>query len=137
HGPDADDPEPPPIEVVAWSCGSGARREFLPPACGASSQLRLLVVFPSCWDGVRLTSRGTNGHVATPSPVSGCPELYPVAVPELTMAIDYPPVDPDGLTLSSGSLATAHADFWNVWDQTKLDTEVANCINRDLVCGLG
>jgi hypothetical protein len=31
---------------------------------------------------------------------------------------------------------TAHADFWNVWDQDKLEGEVANCLNRDLVCGV-
>ena len=137
HGDDVGDPKPAPLEVVAWSCGTGTRRDPTPPVCSPDSTLRLLVVFPSCWDGMRLTSGGRNGHVASPDPLAGCVDPYPVAIPEVTMAIDYPSVDPDGLTLSSGPLATAHADFWNVWDQSKLETEVANCINRDLVCGLG
>ncbi len=137
HGDDATEPIPAPLEVVAWSCGTGVRRESAPPACAQDSTLRLLIVFPSCWEGDRLTSFGTNGHVAYPDPVDGCPALYPVPIPEVTMAIDYPPIPPDGLALSAGHLATAHADFWNVWDQEKLEREVANCLNRDLVCGLG
>jgi hypothetical protein len=31
---------------------------------------------------------------------------------------------------------TGHADFWNVWDQEKLEEEVALCLNLDLVCGI-
>jgi hypothetical protein len=45
-------------------------------------------------------------------------------------------VAPDGLALSSGAIHSAHADFWNTWDQDKLEREVAVCLNRDLVCGL-
>jgi hypothetical protein len=52
------------------------------------------------------------------------------------MAIDFPAVAPEGLSLSSGSIDSAHADFWNTWDQDKLEREVALCLNRDLVCGL-
>ena len=40
------------------------------------------------------------------------------------------------LSLASGAITTAHADFWNVWDQDKLEGEVADCLNRDLVCGV-
>ncbi len=54
----------------------------------------------------------------------------------MTVAVDYPPVDPDGLSLASGSIITGHADFWNVWDQDKLEREVALCLNRDVVCGV-
>ena len=61
---------------------------------------------------------------------------HPVAVPQLQVTIDYPPVDPEGLSLASGSILSGHADFWNVWDQDKLEGEVADCLNRDLVCGV-
>jgi hypothetical protein len=66
----------------------------------------------------------------------GCPDGFPVAVPQLLIAIHYPPVDPEGLSLASGSILTGHADFWNVWDQDKLEREVTQCLNRDLICGV-
>lgn len=128
----ADDPQP--TEVVAWSCGTGAIREAVPPDCAGGSSLRMLVTFPDCWDGNRLTAFGSSAHVRYSD--GGCPASHPIAMPQLLMAIDYPPVDPDGLSLSSGPIESAHADFWNVWDQDKLDEEVTMCLNRDLVCGL-
>lgn len=38
--------------------------------------------------------------------------------------------------LASGDIITGHADFWNVWNQDKLEQEVALCLNRDLICGV-
>lgn len=126
--------EPQDRDIIAWSCGSGATRESEPLQCPEGSSLRLLVTFPDCWDGERLTGFGSSAH-ATYSD-QGCPESHPVALPQLTIGFDYAPVDPEGLSLASGGVETAHADFWNVWDQAKLEDEVAMCINRDLVCGL-
>ena len=68
-----------------------------------------------------------------------CPESHPVHIPQLQFAIDYPPVPADqldALTLSSGDIHSAHADFWNTWDQQKLRHEIAECIRRDLVCNV-
>ncbi|MFN3258352.1 MAG: DUF1996 domain-containing protein [Ilumatobacter sp.] len=132
---DAAAAETPDLDVVAWGCGGGARREVEPPACSSNSTLRLWITFPDCWDGSRLSSFGSGAHVRYSD--GGCPDSHPIAVPQLLMAIDFPPVDPTGLSLSSGSLETAHADFWNTWDQDKLESEVTNCLNRGLVCGLG
>ena len=73
------------------------------------------------------TARSTDGV---------CPASHPTPIPMLQLAIDYPPVDPTGLSLASGDIRTAHADFWNVWDQDKLDDEVALCLNADRVCGV-
>jgi hypothetical protein len=123
-----------PTDVVAWSCGTGAIRDPRPPACPTGGSLRMLVKFPDCWDGLRLTDLGSTVHARYSD--SGCPEGFPVAVPQLLVAIDYPPVDPEGLSLSSGSILSGHADFWNVWDQDKLEQEVALCLNRGLVCGV-
>lgn len=134
-GGDAMATEPQSTDVVAWSCGTGASRDVRPPACPSSTPLRMLVTFPDCWDGTTLTGVGDDSP-ARYSDVDGCPADYPVAVPQLTIAIDYPAVDPEGLMLASGDIVTGHADFWNVWNQEKLEQEVALCLNRDLVCGV-
>jgi hypothetical protein len=121
-------------EIVAWSCGSGADRSVRPPVCPPATPLRLIVTFPDCWDGEHLD--WTDGAPTAVYSDGGCPRDHPVEVPQLTVAVDYPPVDPDGLSLASGSIITGHADFWNVWDQDKLEREVALCLNRDVVCGV-
>jgi len=126
--------EPQSTDIVAWSCGTGASREVRPTTCPPSSTLRMIVRFPDCWDGTSMRSLAHDPTAAYS--VDGCPVDQPIALPQLTLAIDYPPVDADGLTLASGDIITGHADFWNVWDQGQLEEEVALCINRDLVCGV-
>lgn len=126
--------EPQSTDVVAWGCGSGSDRSESPPTCGEAATLRLWITFPDCWDGDRLSTFGAGAHVRYSD--DGCPETHPTPLPRLQMAIDFPPVPPEGLSLSSGPIVTAHADFWNTWDQEKLEGEVAMCLNRDLVCGV-
>lgn len=123
-------------EIVWWSCDGDDRRSAAPELCGPESTLRLNVMFPDCWDGVRLTTFGASAHARYSSTdhAGGCPESHPVAVPQLTIGIDYPPVDPADLSLSSGAITTAHADFWNVWDQAALVASVEDCINADIAC---
>ncbi len=125
------------LDRVAWSCGTGAARNARPQQCPDGTTMRLIVMFPDCWDGERLTTYGASAHALYSSvDEDGCPDSHPVALPQLTIGIDFPPVDPTELSLSSGDITTAHADFWNVWDQAKLDREVELCINRDVVCGV-
>jgi hypothetical protein len=126
-----------PVGVVAWGCGAGGRRWAVPPACPGGAALRLVVTFPDCWDGVRLDSDDHRDHVAY-SREGRCDASHPVAVPQLQLAIDYPDVDGDrrALTLASGAIETAHADFWNTWDQAKLEDEVELCLRRQLVCSV-
>jgi hypothetical protein len=33
-------------------------------------------------------------------------------------------------------VSSAHADFWNAWDQVKLETEVELCLRRQQVCAV-
>jgi hypothetical protein len=133
---DASAEAPQPTSVVAWACGaSGARRER-PAECPEGVGPRLLVTFPDCWDGERTDSDDHRSHVAY-SHQGSCPTDHPTPIPQLQFAIDYPPVGPDGLSLASGDIVTAHADFWNTWDQHKLATEVDACLHRRLVCSLG
>lgn len=132
---DSEAEETQPIDVIAWGCGSGHQRTEEPQDCSDDLTLRLWITFPDCWDGSRLSSFGSGAHVRYSS--SGCPESHSIALPQLLLAIDFPSVPAEGLTLSSGSTDTAHADFWNTWDQDKLEREVELCLNRNLVCGLG
>lgn len=132
--------EPQPRSVVAWSCSTGARRESGPLDC-AGSTLRLTVTFPDCWNGDDIRSPivpRPSRHVAY-STAGACPDEHPVAIPQLELAIDFPPQpadDLDELALSSGTVFSGHADFWNAWNDDKLRREVAHCIHRDLPCGV-
>lgn len=127
-----------PLSIIAWTCGVAAIRSATPPSCPPGTTLRLLVTFPDCWDGERLRPievDDVTSHVAYSS-AGACPESHPVAIPQLQFAVDHPPVAPDGLSLSSGPIESAHADFWNAWDQDKLVTEVELCLHREVVCAV-
>ena len=48
------------------------------------------------------------------------------------------PLNPDGtvaLTLSSGPYYTLHSDFWNTWQQERLDQLVQDCLAAGVHCG--
>jgi hypothetical protein len=124
-----------PLSVVGWSCGGGRPRSVSPPKCPGDSPLSLNVTFPDCWNGTDLDSPDHVSHTAT-STGGRCPDSHPTPLPELVLVVDYPAVDPDGIELASGGVGTGHADFWNVWDQAKLETEVRGCLHRDVVCGV-
>lgn len=128
--------EPQALDVVAWSCGTGSVRKATPPTCPEGRPLRMAVSFPDCWDGERLDSPDHVAHTAR-SRDGACPGSHPVPVPQLLLTISYP-VTGQGhdLSLASGSLLTGHADFFNAWDEHKLQTEVESCIRRGLTCGV-
>ncbi len=131
--------EPQPLSVVSWSCFTGAERWATPPDCTGAPSLRLTITFQDCWDGVHERSPVIPEpalHVAY-SAAGQCPETHPVHLLQLQLAIDFPPVAPDlldGLALSSGAILTGHADFWNTWNQEKLDNEVMHCLHLNLPC---
>jgi hypothetical protein len=124
-----------PEALAAWTCRAGSSRAAAPPACAATAGLELSVVFADCWDGVATDSVDHRAHVAY-GDGDGCPSSHPVPIPQLELVVDYGPVDVDGLSLSSGPVSSAHADFWNAWDQDKLETEVDACLRRQRVCGV-
>jgi len=129
---------PQPLSVVSWSCGPGGPRRDSPPVCPYGAGLRLHLTFPDCWDGVHATSDDHRSHVAY-SYRGECGDAYPVPIPQLQLVIDYVPVagDPGVLSLASGPITSAHADFWNAWDQAKLERDVRSCLYLDRVCSLG
>lgn len=125
-----------PLSIVAWGCGVGIDRWALPPECPASRNLRLIITFPDCWDGLHLDSENHHTHVAYSSR-GVCPTGYPVPVPQMQFSVEYPVTGSTaGLELSSGGLLTGHADFMNGWVQSKLADEVELCLHRKVVCGL-
>lgn len=101
--------------------------------------------FANCWNGV-----GT-----APSDVAyadhGCPDGFPYVLPRLILRVHYGIMDPCAgatpcrwnrapaenmnLTLSSGTYATYHSDFWNAWHQRPLNRLVRDCLNVHIDCG--
>jgi hypothetical protein len=126
--------------VVRWTCrddqGKGSARI---PSCG-SQFVTLRVTFPDCWDGRRLDSPDHRSHMAynragglEPGP-QRCPESHPVVVPQLQLNVVYPVYNGRGVALASGSVLTAHADFFNAWRASVLRHRVRTIINGGKAC---
>jgi hypothetical protein len=126
-----------PLDVVAWHCGASQALAAQPPRCPEFAPLTLRVAFPTCWDGRHLDR---DDHVAhTSYPVDGaCPASHPVVLPELVLDVSYSYVGPPrALSLSSGPVHTAHADFLNAWEPARLEELVDSCLRRGERCGPG
>jgi hypothetical protein len=90
-----------------------------PVACPAGSHEVLVVRFPDCWNGKDLDSADHRSHLAY-RVGRACPAGYPVRIPRLSLNVHYDLASVDDLTLASGSIYSAHADFFNAWDQSVL-----------------
>ena len=128
-------------KIVYWGCGndSSISKVESPPQC-RDGELSLHVIFPDCWNGRDLDSANHRSHMAYSQrgedDSKHCPSSHPVPLPELTMRYiwgDQQP-DPSSLTLSSGSVHTMHADFWNTWHQARLEQLVSECVNAGKKC---
>jgi Domain of unknown function (DUF1996) len=131
---------PQPLRVTFWNCGAlvGVPPQSAPPECPAvrGSMLRLHVNFPSCWDGRNLDTANHKSHLAYP--VRGrCPSGYAVAVPAISLIYRYPTLGGAGVSLASGGVYSAHADFFNAWNQDALQRLVDDCLNSLRHCARG
>lgn len=132
--------EPQSPRVTFWNCGAAAA--VLPsaevPTCpaGRATSLRLHVTFPSCWNGRRLDSADHQSHMAY-AMRGRCPATHPVAVPAISLIFRYPIAGGAGVSLSSGGQHSAHADFFNAWNQPVLTSLVDGCLNALRHCGRG
>jgi hypothetical protein len=124
--------------VVRWACvggdasGQGSRTV---PSCATSSHLVMRIAFPDCWDGVHVDSTDHKSHLAY-SVRGTCPAGHAVPIPRLFLGVHY--LGSNGgsdVQLSSGGPETAHADFFNAWNQDVLDALVRNCLNAGVHCG--
>ena len=123
--------------VTYWDCGrtGGVPPSSRIPTCGTGAKsLHLNVRFPDCWDGRRLDTPDHKRHMAYSSG-GACPSSYPVAVPSLSLVIQYPISGGSDVELSSRGQISAHADFVNSWNQRALERRVAACLNALRVCG--
>ena len=129
--------EPQPVERAGWTCGASSKLSPAPPAeCPGSAPLHLVVTFPDCWDGKATDSSDHQRHVAA-STGGKCPASHPVHVPQLMLSISYPVSGPGhDLSLASGSIYSAHADFFNGWRPEDLEQEVRLCLHNGVVCGV-
>ena len=95
-----------------------------------------IVDMPSCWDGVGLLPGNVTYRVD-----QSCPSGFPHVLPRLSQRVHFGimnPLNPDGsvaLSLSSGPYHTLHSDFWNTWQQERLDQLVENCLVAGVHCG--
>jgi hypothetical protein len=127
--------------IVGWACrhamdGLKGRWTSDVPTCGLNENLVFRVRFQDCWNGRDLDSADHKSHVAY-SKNGVCPSGFPVPIPRVSMTLAYDSHGGAGVTLSSGSALTGHADFWNAWHQPALDTLVATCLRAGIHCGFG
>ena len=126
--------------ITFWNCGvlGGVRASSEVQSCPNARRngLRLHVTFPSCWDGRNLDSASHQSHVAYP--VAGrCPSRFSHALPQISLIYRYPIAGGQGVTLASGGQYSAHADFFNAWRQTELQSLVDGCLNALRHCQRG
>ena len=134
---------------VLWGCGrDGTPLRNHPFDCTPyiGTRVTAKVEFPSCWNGKNTRSTSVS------YPSSGkCPRTFQYRIPQVSYRVRWRIVDPcvgavpctpddapDAnikLTLSSGPYYTMHADFWNTWNQAKLDQLVTTCLNAHVACG--
>ncbi len=131
---------------VSWSCGQTKSvvtpRRDAPYDCTPLAQYPFVdgivgvIDLPSCWNGTGLRPEDVT------YPVGGaCPSGFGHVIPRLSERVHYGVMNPfaeDGslaFTLSSGPWYSMHADFWNTWQQERLDQLVADCLIAKTHCG--
>jgi hypothetical protein len=115
--------------------------------CKVGWEMEMSVSFPSCWDGINLDSPDHQSHMAYNIKVSGvnkCPTTHPVAIPHITLNLNYligATTDASTWRLSSDNYSrdlpagySSHADWINGWNPTFLQGFVDNCLNKNLDC---
>jgi Domain of unknown function (DUF1996) len=135
--------------LADWECENGNNSIVsgsIPTGCGVDGDLKMVIGFPQCWDGVNLDSPNHKSHMAyaganTPS---SCPASHPVPLPEITYIVRYRVIDTAALAfwrLSSDMYGTSipggfsiHGDWFNGWDQTTKQTWVTNCTHNAQDC---
>ena len=116
--------------ILGWKCANQVMEVLAPTprVCPRNMDDVLVIRFPDCWNGHDLDSADHRSHLAYR--VRGaCPAGYPVALPRLSFNTHYRLASMSGLTLASGSIYSAHADFFNAWNQPLLTALVARNLN--------
>jgi len=120
-----------------WCAGSaeiGRSADGNWPVCAAGGNLIYQLQFQDCWDGKHIDSPDHKSHMA-PMVNGQCTGNFPVAVPSLSLMVNYNSLGGDGLTLSSGMASSMHGDFMNAWTASDLGALVKVCIDAHAKCG--
>ncbi|WP_332107878.1 DUF1996 domain-containing protein [Phytohabitans flavus] len=122
-----------------WCAGiggeTGRTADGLFPVCAKTAELVRQVTFFDCWDGKHLDSPDHKAHMAMGDHTGACPKSHPVPVPSVSFVIAYPlSTNTNGITLSSGTSFSMHADFFNAWEDSPLAARVRNCLNQGVKC---
>ena len=120
-----------------WCAGSaetGRSTDGNWPVCAPGGNLIYQLQFQDCWDGKHIDSPDHKSHMA-PMVNAQCTGAYPVAVPSLSLMVNYDSLGGNGLTLSSGMASSMHGDFMNAWTAADLGALVKVCIDAHAKCG--
>lgn len=132
------------LNQVSWSCptsSNGQRAHSIPGDCAVGDLVNMMINFPQCWDGINLDSADHKSHMAQAD--NGCPASHPVAIPAITFNVKYrvPAGGVAAWRLASDMYATdlpggfsAHADWWNGWNEEIIRTITTNCLQGALEC---
>ena len=123
---------------VQWRCFGGAWSTTPPTQC-SNGKLVLRIFLPDCLqvDANRqplLDSADHRSHMVDAGS-AGCPSTHPYPVPRLQTNFQFPmPITRGKVKLSSDHQgdppgSTMHVDFFNAWQEGKLEDLVARCIN--------
>jgi hypothetical protein len=131
---------------VEWRCMNTGTFSTKPPSRCDNGKLVVRIKFPDCLAVVAgsnpmkplLDSPDHRSHmVDSVRPENAlkdkCPSTHPYPVPMLQTNIEFPipPGTRGKVTLSSGEYSTMHADFFNAWDQARLEHLVDTCLNNE------
>jgi Domain of unknown function (DUF1996)/Domain of unknown function (DUF4124) len=120
------------------------------PSCKKGRIIVEHITFPQCWDGINLDSPDHKSHMAeadiTLSTPNKCPSSHPIAIPVISLNIQYEITAAEGTSnwrLSSDNYAvngynagySVHADWVNGWDEKVMAGIVKNCLNAGKECG--
>jgi hypothetical protein len=120
-----------------WCAGSpetGRSADGNWPVCASGGNLIFQLGFKNCWDGKHLDSPDHKAHMG--DPVDGkCTGAYPVALPSISLMVNYNSLGGDGLALSSGMASSMHGDFMMGWTPRSISEMVKVCLNQGYKCG--
>ena len=124
---------------VEWRCQGGTWSPTPPTQCGDNTTLVVRIFFPDCLqvdaNGQPVVDSADHRSHMVDATSTGCPSDHPYPVPRLQTNFVFKAsqlATKGQPTLSSGgqpSYSTMHVDFFNAWDQQKLEDLVARCIN--------
>jgi hypothetical protein len=120
-----------------WCAGSaevGRSADGNWPVCAPGGNLIFQLTFQDCWDGKHVDSPDHKSHMG-PAVNGACTGDYPVAVPDISLMINYDSLGGDDLSLSSGMASSMHGDFMNAWQPANISALVKVCIDAHAKCG--